>query len=162
MQRARVLSSELRGRKVGPCVVRLSQRWRFEPPRFGARASVTLALRFSARLALASARPPSKPAMPASPSKPYGERQGWVYLGEYSGGRWRTRYFKIAAGTEPAKLAGRTLASIGRCNVRSAPPSVVGIMGRVVGGLPAGSKVAVTRVQRWLDSGFIWARVRAH
>ncbi len=105
--------------------------------------------------------PPSGPA-PA-------QRAGWVYLGDYSGSGWTSRYFSISGKPDlasPQELAAGkpeigVRADVGAANLRSQPPTsgtrlnISSVLGQVRGG----EKWRVDEVQPVPGTSFWWAHV---
>ncbi len=106
-------------------------------------------------------------------TKPLGEprpsrspfRSGWVYLGHYDRGQWKTRYFRqLEAATleAPETLAqGDVLRVLSRSNVRLKMPAPSGEFRDVEHVLRAGDEIVLVRPPlRWEDSGYFWAEVQ--
>ncbi len=104
----------------------------------------------------AATAPPPAPK-PAAPAKA-GTKRGWVYLGDYDGSTWTTRYFDTPR-TAPARLIGRVVEPLGHANVRATMPSVMGEMGKTIGKVDRGTKLTIDRVSPWEGTSYIWAEV---
>jgi len=109
---------------------------------------------------------PGSPDAPAveqqTPSAGTPSEMGWIYLGDYSAGRWATRYLDFAGTVEPTTLVGQTLpvrSETGALNVREGMPTEQGAFPRVSRALSAGTRVRILEVRPWLTTGYQWARV---
>ncbi len=83
---------------------------------------------------------------------------GWVYLGNHVARRWATRYFDGWKGPLPSR--GQLIRARGRSNVRTAMPDLEGFLGEVRTTIGEDNPVRVLEVRRWLEGGYVWARVR--
>lgn len=87
---------------------------------------------------------------------------GWIYLGDYSAGRWTTRYLDLAGNAAPTTLVGQTFAvrsETGALNVRVGMPTDQGEFPRISRALSPGTRVRILEVRPWLTTGYQWARV---
>ena len=114
------------------------------------------------RAASASApvRASTEEQVPAT--QPATKEIGWVYLGDYSGGKWSTQYLDFASAA-PDKLVGQTHAvrAATPLNVRVGMPTEQGDFPKIIKALPSGERVRILEVRPWLTTGYIWARVSA-
>jgi serine/threonine-protein kinase len=84
---------------------------------------------------------------------------GWVYLGDYESGRWRTRYFDGWGDDLPAPRARIT--PRGRSYVRVAIPNAVGELADAHTTIGPDNTVELLELARWQGGSYVWARVRA-
>jgi serine/threonine protein kinase len=84
---------------------------------------------------------------------------GWVYLGEYDGARWKTRYFDGFGNELPP--VGATIRPRGRSYVRSAMPDALGDLALVRTTIGSETRVEVLELARWAGGSYVWARVRS-
>jgi hypothetical protein len=110
-------------------------------------------------LAQASHSTPPKPDREQESSRRKDESLGWIYVGDYQGGRWGSRYLQWSGLDLPDP--GATLTVLGRSNVRSSMPNEVGELGRERMTLRKDTSVRLLEVQRWQDTGLTWARIGA-
>ena len=90
------------------------------------------------------------------------EKEGWAYLGHFVDSRWKTRYFDIATDIEPEALVGETLIvreETGALNVREGMPTFTGSFKSITSALKPGSKAKILKVEEWLSSGYMWAKI---
>ena len=102
------------------------------------------------------------PTTEPAPSGAAAKNIGWVYLGDYSDGRWTTRYLDFAPTATPASLQGRSFAvrsETGALNVRVGMPTDQGEFPRISRALAPGTSVQILEVRPWLTTGYQWARV---
>jgi serine/threonine protein kinase len=98
--------------------------------------------------------------LPASPRSPGSARfkSGWVYLGDFEGGRWITRYFDGWSEGLPAN--GTRLRARGRSYVRNAVPDALGALAVVNTTIGPEQPVELLERAHWQGGSFVWARVR--
>jgi len=83
-------------------------------------------------------------------------KQGWVYLGEYSDEVWKTRYFDFSLNLKPDQLTGRTVSvKVDSINVRTKKLS-----GDVIKVLVKNQKVLLNQVENYPFTNYVWANVR--
>ncbi len=90
------------------------------------------------------------------------KKEGWAYIGHFSGEKWKTRYFDIKIDASPESLVGKELSvreQTGALNVREGMPTFTGSFQSIIGALKPGSKVMVLKVDEWLSSGYMWAKI---
>ena len=83
-------------------------------------------------------------------------KQGWVYLGEYTEGVWKTRYFDFGPAVKPAALIDRELrVAVHSVNVRTKKFS-----GDIFKALLKGQVVQIDKVEKYPFTNYMWALVR--
>ena len=83
-------------------------------------------------------------------------KQGWVYLGEYTEGVWKTRYFDFGPAVKPAALIDRELrVAVHSVNVRTKKFS-----GDIFKALLKGQVVQIDKVEKYPFTNNMWALVR--
>jgi hypothetical protein len=95
---------------------------------------------------------------PAGPSET--APLGWVYLGDWTGTEWRTRYLDFDPKASPSSIAGKVVEvrrSTGQLNVRRGLPTPEGEFPSVVAVLQPGQRLRVGSVQAWQSTGYQWA-----
>lgn len=135
--------------------IRLAQLHKPDKPQSGRDVGDTIM-----REASASAPVRASTEEPVPATQPAIKEIGWVYLGNYSGGKWSTQYLDFASAA-PEKLVGQTYATTGPLNVRVGMPTEQGDFPRIIRALPPGERVRILELRPWLTTGYIWARVVA-
>lgn len=90
------------------------------------------------------------------------EKEGWAYVGHYTDGKWKTRYFDITVDVAPTSLEGKVLSvreKTGDLNVREGMPTFTGSFRPIIGALKPGSKAKILKVEEWFSSGYMWAQI---
>jgi hypothetical protein len=106
------------------------------------------------------------PAPPSSATVQAGGRkeiQGWAYLGDFSDGHWKSRYFEFDPAVTPASLQGSSQVvseEKGALNVRSGMPTLFGAFPDVVDVLPPKTQVKILSVKPWVTSSYQWAYIQ--
>ncbi|MEN8256267.1 MAG: hypothetical protein ABFS09_00205 [Thermodesulfobacteriota bacterium] len=90
-------------------------------------------------------------------------KEGWVYLGNFENGVWKTQYLDFDINVNPSTL-DMTIQTVkketGSLNVRKGIPNVIGQFPKVIDVLKVGSEVEILDHKEWLTSGYMWARVK--
>ena len=88
--------------------------------------------------------------------------KGWVYLGHYDQGDWKTQYLNFKEDVKPSALSGNTYQvweKTGALNVRSGPPGLFGKVKKVIGVLAEGSEVILIGDPETTLSGYVWHEI---
>jgi hypothetical protein len=84
-------------------------------------------------------------------------KAGWIYLGEYSDGTWKTKNFNFSNNIKPEQLKGKKISpTVLSVNIRKEP-----YFGDIVGNLPEDFRVHVLDLYAFGTgmTGYIWARI---
>jgi hypothetical protein len=81
---------------------------------------------------------------------------GWVYLGEFDGSTWITRYFDGWSGGLPE--SGTKITPRGRSYVRLAIPDENGALAGARTTIGSEQSVAILELARWQNGPYVWAR----
>ena len=95
--------------------------------------------------------------MPTQMAKPTSilNNKGWVYLGEYADGVWKTKYFDFPYSTKPKELESQKVSvEVHSINVRTKKFS-----GDVVKVLGKGQIITIDAVKNYLFTDYVWANV---
>ena len=82
--------------------------------------------------------------------------EGWVYLGEYSNGAWKTRYFDFPSSLKPDQLTGKKVSvKVGSINVRTKKLS-----GDIIKVLMKNQTVSLNQIENYPFTNYVWALAR--
>jgi len=105
---------------------------------------------------------PPKILVPETPTGGEGSKKGWAYLGDFSSGKWNTRYLNFSIDEKPEDLTDKiwkVRTETGALNVREGMPTPSAEFLKVIDVLEAGSYVTIHEVSPWSSTGFMWARI---
>jgi hypothetical protein len=83
---------------------------------------------------------------------------GWVYLGDYRDGHWKTRYFEGFGDELPSR--GARISPRGRSYVRLAMPNESGALASARTTIGPDDSVEILELAHWDGGAYVWARVR--
>jgi hypothetical protein len=92
-------------------------------------------------------------------ARPGGEQ--WIYIGQWDGTTWNTRYLEFKENLKPENLEGKAFEvrnETGALNVRSGPAKPDALM-PVVGIKNPGEKVTISKVEQTLGNPHFWGKI---
>ncbi len=80
-------------------------------------------------------------------------KPGWVYLGEYENGKWKTRYFNFQENLAPKEIIGKEIVPL----VKSINVRTEKFDGDIISVLYKSDSVKVTKVENYPFTDYVWA-----
>jgi hypothetical protein len=101
--------------------------------------------------------PPQGSAAPAAKAPFAGLDRGWIYVGQFTDGRWLERWVDIGDTTDPATLVDSEHALLGPVHARDRTPR----LGRRTGTLGPATPLTVLAIDGPRGGGYVWGKISA-